>query len=316
MDMRNAFISELTKLAEKDSSIILIVGDLGFGVVDDFAKTMPDQFLNAGVAEQNMIGVAAGLALVGRKVFVYSIANFPTFRCLEQVRNDVCYHCLDVTIVSVGAGVAYGTHGYTHHAVEDISIMRALPNMTVISPADPLEATLAARFAVENSGPTYLRLGKNGERELHKTTLLNSTLVSPLLVRQGTDLIIAATGAIASECEIAAEILQEMGIHAQVWTFPIIRPFPKEWIKNLNPKVPILTVEEHVRDGGFGSALLEAVSDLHESYHVWRLALKPEHLRTASSQETLRVLHQIDSVAIAAFVVKQGLLAESKKCVY
>jgi transketolase len=229
--MRNAFIAELTILAASDPRIMLIVGDLGYGVVDEFAKTMPEQFLNAGVAEQNMIGVAAGLASVGRKVFVYSIANFPTFRALEQIRNDICYHGLDVTVVAVGAGVAYGAHGYTHHAVEDISIMRALPDMTVLSPADPLEAKLVARFAVENSGPKYVRLGKNGESDLHTPDLLNSKLVSPLVVRQGADLTIASTGAIASECRMAAEILEESGIKTQVLTFPIIKPFPQEWVK-------------------------------------------------------------------------------------
>jgi len=302
--VRNAFISELTKLAGKDPRIMLVVGDLGYGVVDEFATSMPAQFLNAGVAEQNMVGVAAGLASVGRKVFVYSIANFPTFRALEQIRNDVCFHGLDVTVVAVGAGVAYGTHGYTHHAVEDISIMRALPNMTVLSPADPLEARMVARFAVENTGPKYVRLGKNGERELHPTELLGSTLTSPLLVRQGTDLVIATTGAIASECETASKQLSEYGIRAQVLSFPIVKPFPQGWLGTLRAEVPIVTVEEHVRDGGFGSALLESLSDHHTPHHVWRLSLKVEHLQTTSSQEALRVLHKIDSAAIAAFVIK------------
>ena len=290
---------------------MLVVGDLGYGVVDDFARTMPAQFLNAGVAEQNMVGVAAGLASAGRKVFVYSIANFPTFRALEQIRNDICYHGLDVTVVAVGAGVAYGTHGYTHHAVEDISIMRALPEMTVLSPADPLEARLAARFAVANSGPNYVRLGKNGERELHAKEILGSTLTSPLVIRRGSDLIIAATGAIASECEIAAELLEKYGIQAQVLSFPIIKPFPQEWFGTVSAELPILTVEEHARDGGFGSALLESLSDCHKPHHVWRLSLKVEHLRTTSSQEALRVLHEIDSAAIATFVMRQVMLARS-----
>ena len=140
--MRNSFIEELSKIALTDDKVFLIVGDLGFGVVEGFEEKYPDQFLNAGVAEQNMMGMAAGLASAGYKVFVYSIGNFPTFRCLEQIRNDVCYHSLNVTIVSIGAGLSYGPLGYSHHAIDDIGVMRALPGMTIYNPADPIETKL------------------------------------------------------------------------------------------------------------------------------------------------------------------------------
>ncbi|MGH9680291.1 MAG: transketolase, partial [Candidatus Acidiferrales bacterium] len=141
--MRSAFFRALTALAEQDERICLIVGDLGFGVVETFAERFPSRFLNAGVAEQNMTGIAAGMALSGKIVFTYSIANFPILRCLEQVRNDVCYHNADVKIVAVGGGLAYGALGPTHHATEDLAILRSLPRMAVVAPGDPAEAEAA-----------------------------------------------------------------------------------------------------------------------------------------------------------------------------
>src|SRR5207245_8966920 len=165
--MRNAFFRALYALAERDERVFLIVGDLGFGVVEPFAERFPGRFLNAGVAEQDMTGIAAGLALCGKIVFTYSIANFPTLRCFEQIRNDVCYHNANVKVVSVGGGLAYGALGVTHHATEDIAVMRTLPNMTIVAPADSIEAELATRALATQSGPAYLRLGRSGEPRVH-----------------------------------------------------------------------------------------------------------------------------------------------------
>src|ERR1700693_796065 len=165
--MRGAFFRGLLALAERDHRVNLIVGDLGFGVVEEFARRFPDRFLNAGVAEQNMTGIAAGMALSGKIVFTYSIANFPILRCLEQVRNDVCYHNANVKIVAVGGGLAYGSLGSTHHATEDLAIMRSLPRMVVVAPGDPVETEAATRAVVAHSGPCYLRLGRAGESRVH-----------------------------------------------------------------------------------------------------------------------------------------------------
>src|SRR6266849_11018187 len=150
--MRTAFIRALTESAERDERVHLIVGDLGFGVVEPFAERFPNRFLNVGVAEQNMTGIAAGLALSGKIVFTYSIANFPTLRCLEQVRNDVCYHNANVKVVSVGGGFTYGAMGATHHAVEDLAVMRAMPGLTVVAPGDPVEARAATRAVIAYTG--------------------------------------------------------------------------------------------------------------------------------------------------------------------
>lgn len=169
--MRTAFINQLMEEARKDRSIFLLTGDLGFSVLEPFAKEFPERFVNVGIAEQNMAGIAAGLALDGWNVFTYSIANFPTLRSLEQIRYDICYHDLNVTVVSVGAGYAYGALGASHHATEDIAIMRAIPNMVVASPGDPIEARLITSELAKRKGPSYLRLGKAGEPIVHPETL-------------------------------------------------------------------------------------------------------------------------------------------------
>ena len=165
--MRDMFIKELVLHARKNDNIALIVGDLGFSVVEPFAKEFPERFINAGVAEQNMTGIAAGMASEGYHVFTYSIANFPTFRCAEQIRNDIDYHNLPVTIVSVGGGLVYGNLGYSHHAVQDYALLRSLPNMLIVAPGDSLEVKACLRFLIANPQPSYLRLGKTVESSFH-----------------------------------------------------------------------------------------------------------------------------------------------------
>ena len=165
--MRNRFINDLTSAAKINTNIALVVGDLGYGVVEEFADLYPDRFFNAGVAEQNMMGLCAGLASEGLHVFAYSIANFPLFRCAEQIRNDVDYHNLPVTIVSVGGGLAYGNLGYSHHAIQDYALIRSFPNMLIASPGDPMEVSSCLDFLIKNPQPSYLRLGKAGEPNFH-----------------------------------------------------------------------------------------------------------------------------------------------------
>ncbi len=167
--MRNAFIDELINQADINDRVMLIVGDLGYSVIEPFAKRFPKQFINAGVAEQNMMSLAAGLASEGYHVFVYSIGIFPTFRCAEQIRNDIDYHQLPVTIVTVGGGLAYGNLGYSHHAVQDYGLMRLMPNMLIASPGDPMEVRACMRYISQNKQPTYLRLGRSGELCIHSS---------------------------------------------------------------------------------------------------------------------------------------------------
>lgn len=256
--MRNAFIDELVLAARAGKDVALIVGDLGYKVVEPFADEFPERFFNAGVAEQNMIGVAAGLASEGIHVFAYSIANFPTFRCAEQIRNDVDYHKLPVTIVSVGGGLAYGNLGYSHHAVQDYALIRTLPNVLIASPGDPMEVRGCMRYLLENRVPSYLRLGKAGERNLHKM---------PPEVRPGCWVEIRS-GSGNSALITTGAILQnaidwiDMGKYADysIYSMPMWSMSVKEvQLEQLQKFKEVITVEDHLLDGGFGSWMLEAV---------------------------------------------------------
>jgi transketolase len=253
--MRTAFIEELSRQARHDPRVFLVVGDLGFSVVESFAAEFPDRFINAGVAEQNMTAVAAGLASEGYHVFTYSIGNFPTLRCLEQIRNDIAYHKLPVTVVSVGGGVAYGNMGYSHHAVQDISALRCLPNMTVLSPADPRETIRCVQFALTRSAPSYLRLGKAGEPELHPDMDIRT---GPLEIRSGNaPLAVVATGSVLQSAMAAAEALAQRGISLTVYSCPVIAPDFESKYSPLWRHSRLVTMEEHGLAGGFGSYLKE-----------------------------------------------------------
>jgi transketolase len=262
--VRNTFISELCALAERDERIWLLCGDLGYSVLEQFSERFPDRYVNTGVAEQNMVGVAAGLAMAGKVVFTYSIANFPVMRCLEQLRNDVCYHQLNVKTVAVGGGLAYGTHGYTHHGVEDLAVMRALPNMTVAAPGDPVETRLLARALVAHDGPGYLRLGKGGEPVVHQQEP-DVALGRAIPLRAGGDVTLIAAGAILPEAVRAAELLAKAGIAAGVLSMPFIKPLDEAAVAEAARQCRLIaTVEEHSVTGGLGSAVAEVLAGLPE----------------------------------------------------
>jgi len=280
--MRTAFIQELILQARKNPKIFLVVGDLGFSVVEPFAKEFPDRFLNAGVAEQNMTGVAAGLASEGYHVFTYSIANFPTLRCLEQIRNDVCYHNLPVTVVSVGAGMAYGNLGYSHHAVQDLAIMRTLPNITVFSPADPGETRECVQWLSFNPRPSYLRIGKAGEPDLHS---LRGIFDGPLRVCEGRpDAAIVATGSIL---KLALDFASEQAPEKRptVFSMPLIKPLSLEFLEKLQGFKKIIALEEHVREGGLFAALCEVISP---TSHIKSISISEEMKNVVGSQDYLR----------------------------
>lgn len=294
--MRNAFIDELTAIAELDDKIFLVVGDLGFGVIENFEKKFPGQFLNAGVAEQNMMGMAAGLASAGYKVFVYSIGNFPVFRCLEQIRNDVCYHQLNVSIVSIGAGLSYGTLGYSHHTVEDIGVMNALPGITIYSPADASETRAALRASLSVETPKYFRLGKSGEPNLFNSSPSQFPRWSNL--NQGKQMLVLTTGAVAIEAKEAAKILRVQGIEIAVYAIPILKPMTieKELIEQFQN---ILIVEEHSASGGLGSIISEQIALNCHNVKIVKLALPDDVYNELGSQKYLRRYFGIDSVGIA-----------------
>jgi transketolase len=286
--MRTAFIDTLTELAAADPRIWLITGDLGFSVLERFAERFPERFLNVGVAEQNMTGVASGLAHSGKLVFTYSIANFPTLRCLEQIRNDVCYHAANVKVVAVGGGYAYGPQGYTHHGLEDLAVMRALPGMTVIAPGDPVETRLATRAIVAHPGPCYLRLGKANEPVVHRSEP-EFAIGQALPVRPGRDVTLITTGGVLKVAVDVAERLAPEGIDVAVLSMPTVKPLDEAAVLRAAWATgAILTVEEHGIVGGLGSSVAEVLAEAGSPARFRRYGAPDRISHLVGSQEFLR----------------------------
>jgi transketolase len=259
--MRNAFLDTLYELALHDARIMFITGDLGFRVVEKFMENRPNQFLNAGVAEQNMTGIAVGMALSGRICCTYSIANFPTLRCLEQIRNDICYHDANVKVVSVGGGFAYGAMSVTHHAMEDLGVMRCLPNLMVIAPGDPVETRAATRAIVAHKGPVYLRLGKAGEPTVHPGEI-SFQIGKAIRCREGDDVTLISTGGMLWTAVQAAEKLAADGIQTRVLSMHTLKPLDEEAVLvAARTTGAVLTLEEHSIVGGLGSAVAELFAE-------------------------------------------------------
>ena len=299
--MRTAFIETLCASAKRDKRIWLLCGDLGYLVVDAFRQMFPDRFLNVGIAEQNMTGIAAGLAMSGKIVFTYSIANFPTLRCLEQIRNDVCYHNANVKIVGVGGGLAYGSAGYSHHAVEDLAVMRVLPHMTVLAPGDPVETRLATRAIVESPGPCYLRIGKGNDPIVHQHDP-EFRIGDAIVLRDGSDITLISTGGTLILASQAADALAEQGIAARVISMPTVFPLDEQAILAAATATRgIISIEEH-GIGGLGSAVAEvlACAGAHVPFHPIRLPREP--LSVCGSYPALRTLYGISLETILARV--------------
>jgi transketolase len=258
--LRQEFVAGLVELAERDDRVLLLTGDLGYTVVEPFAERFPDRFLNVGVAEQNMVGVATGLAEAGFVPFVYSIATFASMRGYEFIRNGPLLHELPVRIVGVGGGLDYGHNGVTHYALEDIAIMRAQPGMTVIAPADPGQAVAALAVTADLSGPVYFRLGKesspldgvDGQFELGRATVLGD----------GVDVAIVALGTMAREGVAAAGALTARDVSAAVAVVASVSPPPLDDLADLLERSRLaLTVEAHYLAGGLGSLVAELVAE-------------------------------------------------------
>lgn len=298
--MREAFVRALTELAEKDERILLVNGDLGFGVLTDFIERFPSQYVNAGIAEQNMTAIACGSALTGARAFTYSIGNFPTLRCLEQLRNDVCYHHADVTVVAVGGGFSYGQLGVSHFATEDLAIMRSLPGMTVVAPSDPWQAYELTMQLHARGGPSYLRIDKGsaglpaGSVELGKVRT----------VREGSDAVLFATGGILSEALRAAEELDDEGISTRVVDVHTIKPLDVDGIVAAVAECGhVITLEEHVVTGGLGSAVAEACADAGLPLKSFRrIGLDDVFPEIVGDQAYLRARFGLDAAGVASSI--------------
>ena len=265
--MRNTFINTIIEACKIRDDVFIISGDAGLGVFDEFKDTYSDRFLNLGVAEQNMTSFSAGLSLSGFKVFVYNIIPFVLYRCYEQVRNDICYQKLPVTLVGIGSGITYAPQGMTHYSVEDIGIAQTLPNLTVISPIDPVEARLAAKYSLESKEPVYVRLAKRGEPNIHLNEDFDITV--PQILKEGSEVAVLFHGSISAEVIKAYNQLISEDIFPILISIPMLQPLNKEKLLDMLKNVEyVITVEEHFENTGLGN-ILKKIS--HESNCSWGL---------------------------------------------
>lgn len=293
--MRTAFINQLLEEARHNERVCLVVGDLGYHVVEPFAEEFPDRFINAGIAEQNMAGMAAGLAMTGYNVYIYSIGNFPTLRCLEQIRNDIAYHKANVKVVSVGAGYAYGSLGATHQATEDIGALRTIPNMVVATPGDPIEARAIASLSANYEGPIYIRLGKAGETKAHAKEKLDLKIgdIVPVMQKGGNKKSVIACGNILAS---AKQQIESEQLPYDLYSVPFVKPLNKQCLQDIVARYPdgLITIEEHQRSCGMGSAIVEQLNDMYAAGEitnypkVLRIAIPDEFVGVVGNQKYLR----------------------------
>jgi transketolase len=306
--MRNAFADEITRLATERDDVALLSGDIGNKLFDRFKETADARFFNCGVAEANMMSVAAGMAMSGLRPIVYTITPFVTTRCLEQIRNDVCYHDVPVTIVGVGSGLGYASLGPTHHSCEDIALLRSLPNMTVFAPADAWEVRGLLRAVLASDRPAYIRIGKKGEPTVH-TSVPAMTIGRALTMRDGRDVCLISTGVLLPIVLEAAARLEQSGISAAVGHFHTIKPLDTAFLAQAFATFrAVATVEEHSLIGGLGAAIAEWHAD-HPAgaAPLIRFGTRDEFLHTSGGTRYARQYFGLTSEAIAERVA--GVIA-------
>ena len=303
--MRDSFVRSVLELAKNDRNVELITGDLGFGVLRPFWETVPDQFLDVGIAEQNMTAMAAGMALEGKTVFTYSIGNFPTLRCIEQIRNDCAYHGANVNIVCVGGGFVYGSLGMSHHATEDLSTMRSLPDVAVFAPADKVEAAAVAKAVAAYPGTCYIRLGRGGEKVIRED-IGEFKVGKAIPVCEGTRVAIFSTGDIAGEVMKAKAILESQGITPTIYTFPTVKPIDADTVRACAASHElIVTCEEHNIVGGFGSAVAEVLAEMNNAPRLVRVGIDDTYCAIVGDQNHLRDHYGLTAEKIADRIAKE-----------
>ena len=308
--MRDAFAAEFYEIVAADPKVSILTGDIGFGVFDRLISDFPDSFLNMGVAEANMMGAAAGLALEGQRPFVYTIVPFLTMRTFEQIRNDVCIQNLPVKIVGVGGGLAYGPMGPTHHSIVDMSILRSLPNMTVMSPCDPVESRQVTRAAYEHQGPVYIRLGRNREPVLH-TSNHDFQIGRAVEMLPGTDATIVSTGAVTKIALEAAHQLAEDGVSTRVINMHTVKPIDSDILLLAAEETrAMVSVEEHNVIGGLGSAVAEVLAEGGGHIPFKRIGIPDTFCYGVGSQEFMLERHGVSARSIADSV---AMLLEGRR---
>ena len=303
--MRNALAAEIVALAQEDSHIVLLSGDIGNRLFNGFKERFPDRFFNCGVAEANMTSMAAGMAMCGLRPITYTITPFNTTRCLEQIRVDVCYHNLPVIIVGVGAGLSYAGLGGTHHACEDIALLRVLPNMNIVCPGDAVEVRLALRAALRNDSPVYLRLGKKNEPVVHKKEP-PFEIGKGITVVKGTDVCLLSTGNLLPIAVDAASLLEEQGVSTQVVSFHTVKPLDTALLTEAFETFQMVaTVEEHSRLGGLGGSVAEWLSDQpRRKSRLCRFGTPDSFVHRSGDQENAREMVGLTPEKICGEIIR------------
>ncbi len=300
--LRTAFIDTLRELARIDDRIFLLTADMGYSVFETFRDEFPDRFLNTGIAEQNTIGIAAGLASRGKIVFVYSIIPFVTMRCFEQVRLDLAYNFMNVKLVGVGAGLTYGPLGSSHHALEDIAIMRSLPDMTVLCPGDPIETRELIKRSYEYEGPVYIRLGKNGEPKIHPDET-RIEIGKSITVLEGNDLGLITTSNMLETGKKWVEEWKQDGVNVSLISMPSLKPFDSSTVKNLIDKeIPIITLEEHSVIGGLGSIISQVIATTGKPVKFQQIGINDKFSHVIGGHEFQRKKFMLDKKPSLKFI--------------
>ncbi|MBY6266469.1 transketolase (plasmid) [Azospirillum sp. 412522] len=303
--MRNAFAKEVTRLASADERVVLLSGDIGNNLFEGVKKVGSRHFLNCGIAEANMIGVAAGMAMSGLRPIVYTIAPFTTTRCFEQIRVDLCYHEAPVIIVGTGAGLSYAELGPTHHSLEDLAILRTLPNMTVFAPCDIGEMVGCMRAALAHDGPSYIRIGKKGEPDIHPGEV-DLVIGKAIEVQEGHDVALLVSGTIMPVALAVSAILKEQGLSVAVTSFPTVKPLDTDYLEQTASGFRLLvTIEEHGRIGGLGGAVSEWRAGIRNAPPVLLCGTRDEFLHVIGDQDYARSLYMLSADKIAATILEK-----------
>lgn len=296
--MQRAYISKLMELAERDSRVMHLLADSGTGYDEMLHRNFPDQMVNFGISEQNMVGAAAGLAAAGRIPFAYTAAAFLAYRSFEFIRDDVCFNNLNVKIVGMGSGLAWSTLGPSHHTTEDVAVLRALPNLTILSPATPNQVAACTQLAYDIQGPVYMRIGMNNEKEFFEP----GTPAVPGgydQMYEGRDLVVFSTGSILEESEAAVRMLREQGIDAGLVNVYGVKPFPVEAVLRAAESArKLVTVEEHSVYGGLGGIVSEILTDRGCGVKLQRIGLEGVFARGYGTQKAVRRENGLDAAAL------------------
>lgn len=289
--MRNTFINTIIDACKTRDDVFIISGDAGLGVFDEFKVKYPDRFLNLGVAEQNMASFTAGLSMTGFKVYMYNIIPFLLYRCYEQVRNDICYQELPVTLVGIGSGITYAPQGMTHYSIEDIGIARTLPNLEIISPIDPVEAKLAASYSLDCKSPVYVRLAKRGEPNIHKDEYFDIT--KPQVIRDGNKIAILFYGSIGTEVMASLEGMKRTPM---VISIPMISPLDYDFLLSILKDIhTVITVEEHFIEGGLGTIISDWIVKESLPFKLKKLGIKNEFIHAIKNNSGMRSFYGISA---------------------